>query len=124
MIEERTVIRERRRGKRARKSVNCVILTEDASFDLKGKTNDLSCIGANCKMNMHIPEMTRLRLSLELDSGIQTFEGMVVRCDKQEDKVFDTAIYFTNIDMGTRNKIDDFINGRESNHPQEFRIDG
>jgi hypothetical protein len=87
-------------------------------------TNDLSLVGANCKLNKYIPEMTRLRLSLELDSGTQTFEGMVVRCDKQSNNMFDTAIYFTNIDMGIRNKIDEFINRRESNQPQEFRIDG
>lgn len=123
-MTERTIIRERRRGKRTRKSVECAILTEDANSDLRGVTKDLSCVGASCKLNRSIPEMTRLRLTLELESGTQKFDGMVVRCDKVGENQFDAAIYFTNIDLEARKKIDEFVNGKEELlKQQEFRID-
>ena len=123
-MEHKTVIRERRRGPRTTKPVECVILTEDSDGNLKGKTKDLSCVGANCKFNKHIPEMTRLRLTLELEEGNQTFEGMVVRCDKIKDNHFETAIYFTNIDLAARKSIDQFVRGKKSSNIQEFTIDG
>lgn len=126
-MTERTIIRERRRGKRAKKPVNCLILPEDASCDFVGVTNDLSCVGANCKINKHIPELTRLRLTLELDSGKQTFDGMVVRCDEITNGEFDTAIYFTNIDLRARRSIDEFVKSQKRERReniQEFLIDG
>lgn len=122
-MAEKVVIRERRRGRRVKKSVECAILTEDSSSDLKGLTKNLSCVGASCKVNKAIPEMTRLRLSLELDSGIQKFEGIIVRCDKIDENQFDAAIYFTNIDLEARRKIDEFVNRKEPSKQQDFRID-
>ena len=121
--KEKVIIRDRRRNKRTKKPLKFKIIPEDASHDIMGETKDLSCIGASCKMNKNIPEMTRLQLTLDLPTGEESFEGMVVRSDKVQEGEYNVAIYFTEIDFGIRRKIDDFVNGKNE-EPQEFDIDG
>ena len=121
--KEKIVIRDRRIKNRTKKPLNFRIIPEDASHDITGETKDLSCVGASCKMSKNIPEMTRLRLTLELPQGEESFEGMVVRSDKVSDNEFDVAIYFTEIDFGIRQKIDSFVNVKEKKKPQDFKID-
>ena len=118
-MEEKTVIRERRKFPRQKKVIKFRMVPEKQS-DVEGETNDLSCVGANCKMNKHIPEMTKLQLTLSLPDGDETFEGIVVRSDKVNEDEYDTAIYFSTIDMDIRRKINAFINGKTE---QEFKID-
>jgi hypothetical protein len=74
-------------------------------------------------MNSHIPEMTRLQLTLQLPTGDETFEGIVVRSDKINDNEYNVAIYFTEIDFGIRKRIDHFVNGKDKEAPQDFPID-
>lgn len=121
--KEKVVIRDRRRGRRVAKPLHFRIIPEDASHDIMGETNDLSCVGASCKMNKHIPELTKLRLTLTLPHGDETFEGMVVRSDKKGENEYDVAVYFTEIDFGIRKKIDEFVNGKRE-EIQDFKIDG
>jgi hypothetical protein len=120
--KEKVVIRDRRRKNRTQKPLKFRIIPEDASHDIVGETKDLSCIGAKCKMNKFIPELTKLQLTLELPHGKETFEGLVVRSDKINENEYDVAIYFSEIDFGIRKKIDSFVNGDEDNI-QEFKID-
>lgn len=121
--KEEVVIRDRRRGKRTEQPLKFRLIPEDASHDIMGETKDLSCVGASCKMNKFIPEMTRLQLTLDLPDGEASFEGMVVRSDKVKEDEYNVAIYFTEIDFGIRKKIDEFVNGKKKEKPQDFKID-
>jgi hypothetical protein len=119
--KEVTVIRERRKHKRSKKVIKFRITPEEQQ-DIVGETNDLSCVGANCKMNSYVPEMTKLELTLSLPDGEESFEGIVVRCDKVKEDEYDTAIYFSQISNDIRKKINDFID--PNSEEQEFKIDG
>ena len=121
--KEKVIIRDRRRKQRTSKPLKFRIIPEDAAHDIEGETKDLSCIGASCKMNKHIPEMTRLQLNLDLPGGTESFEGLVVRSDKVGEDEYNVAIYFSEIDFGIRKKIDKFVNGDED-EIQDFKIDG
>jgi c-di-GMP-binding flagellar brake protein YcgR len=121
--KDKVIIRDRRRNKRTNKPLKFRIIPEDASHDIMGETKDLSCIGANCKMNKFIPSSTRVHLTLEFPDGDESFEGVVVRSEKVNVDEYNVAIYFSEIDFGIRKKIDRFVSGQEKNL-QDFEIDG
>ncbi len=93
------------------------------NFDVVAKTINLSCLGAYCQLNKHIPLMTSLKIAFTLSYGDQENEfdyvecnGVVVRVEEvlsesNMDSVFNTAIYFNEIEESEKEKIANFFEG-------------
>jgi hypothetical protein len=93
------------------------------NFDVVAKTINLSCLGAYCQLNKHIPLMTSLKIAFALPYGDQenNFDyvecnGVVVRVEEvlsesNVDTVFNTAIYFNEIEESEKEKIANFFEG-------------
>jgi len=50
-------------------------------FDVATETINLSCLGAYCQLNKHIPLMTSLKIALALPCGDQEGEFDYVQCN-------------------------------------------
>ena len=97
---------------------NVKIKAED--FDAVTETINLGCLGAYCQLNKHIPLMTSLKIALALPYGDQGNEfdyvecnGVVVRIEEilseaNLGSVYNTAIYFNEIEESEKEKIADF----------------
>jgi hypothetical protein len=93
------------------------------NFDVVAKTINLSCLGAYCQLNKHIPLMTSLKIAFTLsyddqENGFDYVEcnGVVVRVEEvlsesNMDSVFNTAIYFNEIEESEKEKIANFFEG-------------
>ena len=93
------------------------------NFDVVAKTINLSCLGAYCQLNKHIPLMTSLKIAFALfygdqENGFDYVEcnGVVVRVEEvlsesNMDSVFNTAIYFNEIEESEKEKIVNFFEG-------------
>jgi len=111
--------RERRRHPRINGRLQFKVKAED--FDAVTETINLSCFGAYCQLNKHIPLMTSLKIALALPYGDQGNEfdyvecnGVVVRSEKilseaHLGSVYNTAIYFNEIEESEKEKIADFF---------------
>jgi integration host factor subunit alpha len=111
--------RERRRHPRINERLPFTVKAED--FDAVTETINLSCLGAYCQLNKHIPLMTSLKIALALPYGDQGNEcgyvechGVVVRSEEILSKthlgrVYNTAIYFNEIEESEKEKIADFL---------------
>lgn len=108
--EEKVIIREKRKEPREEKHLKFRLIPNGQISKFEGETTNLSCIGANCRMNKPIPELTRVDLTLDIVSEEITFEGVVVRSEKIEEDAYDIAIYFSDIGDRLKTKINDFIN--------------
>jgi integration host factor subunit alpha len=132
MLDERKVVtfkcsgvlrnkinRERRQHSRINERLQFKVKAED--FDLATETINLSCLGAYCQLNRHIPLMTSLKIALALPygdhgNGFDYVEciGVVVRVEEvlsetNMDSVYNTAIYFNEIEESEKEKIADFF---------------
>ncbi len=119
MNDKEVIIRERRLEKRQNERLKFRLIPNGQVSNISGQTNDLSCVGANCRMNKRIAELTRVDLTLDIIGSEVTFEGVVVRSEKISDQEYDTAIYFSEIDPMIRQRIDDFIHLKENNINKE-----
>ena len=111
--------RERRRHHRINERLQFQVKAED--FDAVTETINLGCLGAYCQLNRHIPLMTSLKIALALPYGDQGNEfdyvecyGVVVRTEKivpeaNRGSVYNTAIYFNEIEESGKEKIADFF---------------
>ena len=100
---------ERRRYPRSNKRIAFTISLND--YDLVAESRNLSCNGVYCSVNRAIPEMTRLRMLLNLNGVYAECEGTVVRIepDTEQAGTFNMAIFFDDIRPSERQKILDFI---------------
>jgi hypothetical protein len=111
---------ERRRYPRINKNMPLELKSGDSV--VIAESINLSCIGAYCKVNKHIPLMTKLKIVFELlydseGNGGDHVEchGVVVRIDEvlsENSKVFggyNVAIYFHDIEESEKNKIKNFV---------------
>ena len=110
---------ERRRHPRI--SERLQINLKAGEFDLVTETINLSPLGAYCQLNKHIPLMTNLKIALTLPYGDQGNEhdylecnGVVVRVEEilsqsNVDTLYDTAIYFNEIEESEKEKIASFF---------------
>jgi hypothetical protein len=109
-------LNERRRFPRAKKQLALKIKAE--GFDFVTQTENVSCIGAYCSVNKHIPIMTRLSLILLLPmrSGEKNTtakiqcKGVVVRSESLPDGRHNIAIFFNEINERNKDKIAQYIN--------------
>jgi hypothetical protein len=123
---------ERRRHTRIKEGVPVTLKAE--GFDTVTETINFSCIGAYCQLNERIPLMTSLEVALELplddqskDLAYVECQGVVVRVEKAgshpyKGGVYNTAIYFNEIEESERKKIERLVETRRGQlndiHPQ------
>jgi c-di-GMP-binding flagellar brake protein YcgR len=123
---------ERRRHPRINERLPFTLKAE--GFDTVTQTINLSCLGAYCQLAKHIPLMTHLKITLALPRGDQNkdFEyvecrGVVVRVEEggsgsHRGSVYNTAIYFSEIEESEREKIVRLVESRRGqpnySHPQ------
>ena len=120
---------ERRRHTRINEHLPFTVKGED--FDAVTETINVSCLGAYCQLNKHIPLMTSLKIALALPHGDRRNEydyaechGVVVRVeevlsDTHMDSVYNTAIYFDEIEESEKEKIADFF---QKHHGKEREV--
>jgi len=111
--------KERRRHPRIDERFEFKVKAEE--FDAVTETINVSCLGAYCQLNKHIPLMTSLKIALALPYGDQGNEydyvecnGVVVRIEEilseaNLGSVYNTAIYFNEIEESEKEKIADFF---------------
>jgi len=111
--------RERRRHPRINQRVPFTLRAED--FDAVTETINMSCLGAYCQLDKHIPLMTGLKIALALPRGDKKNEieyaecnGVVVRVEEvvsqsHKSSVYNTAIYFNEIEESEKEKIASFF---------------
>ena len=123
---------ERRRYPRISERLPFTLKAE--GFDAVTQTINLSCLGVYCQLDKHIPLMTHLKITLALPRGDQKkdFEyvecsGVVVRVEEggpesRKGSVYNTAIYFSEIEESERKKIMRLVEDRRgqpnNSHPQ------
>jgi len=115
--------KERRRHPRIDERFEFKVKAEE--FDAVTETINVSCLGAYCQLNKHIPLMTSLKIALALPYGDQGNEydyvecnGVVVRIEEilseaNLGSVYNTAIYFNEIEESEKEKIADFFEERQ-----------
>jgi len=118
-MKQHTTDRERRRHPRINERVPFTLRAED--FDAVTETINMSCLGAYCQLDKHIPLMTGLKIALALPRGDKKNEieyaecnGVVVRVEEvvsqsHKSSVYNTAIYFNEIEESEKEKIASFF---------------
>jgi hypothetical protein len=118
-MNQHTTDRERRRHPRINERVPFTLRAED--FDAVTETINMSCLGAYCQLDKYIPLMTSLKVALALPRGDKKNEieyaecnGVVVRVEEVESQshkssVYNTAIYFNEIEESEKEKIASFF---------------
>jgi hypothetical protein len=118
-MKQHTTDRERRRHPRINERVPFTLRAED--FDAVTETINMSCLGAYCQLDKHIPLMTSLKIALALPRSDKKSEieyaecnGVVVRVEEVVSKshkssVYNTAIYFNEIEDSEKEKIANFF---------------
>lgn len=87
-------------------------------YDFITSTENVSCVGAYCRINKYMPPFTRVmvRLSLPIvtDNGRKKYnvecKGVVVRTEDETKGGFNIAIFFNEIKNYQRQKISHYIN--------------
>lgn len=114
--------KERRRHPRINERLPFTLKAE--GFDTVTQTMNLSCLGAYCQLDKPIPLMTHLEIALALPPGDKRkdFEyvecrGVVVRVEQRGSEshrgsVYNTAIYFSEIEESEREKIMRLVENR------------
>ena len=90
-------------------------------FDITTSTQNISCIGAYCKIDRYLDPMTKLNIDMVLNNqnnasskapnqrGVKVkCKGVVVRTEPQ-DNHYNIAIFFNDIHQNEKNKINKFI---------------
>lgn len=91
---------ERRRAPRVSAKLPLQLIARDANA--AAELRDLSTIGLCCIFPEPIPEMTAVKLQLELGDKAHEIVGAVVRSERMDDG-WEIAVYFTQIaDEATR----------------------
>lgn len=109
---------EKRRYPRIKKNVPIKI--RHADFDLVTETENISCVGAYCRIDQYVAPLTKIRAKILLPDKKNRHcciecEGAVVRIEKNEhnfEEPYNVAIYFSTISKANMNKINRFIKER------------
>lgn len=86
-------------------------------YDFITTTQNVSCVGAYCRINKYIPPFTKIMvlLSLPVIANNRTknysveCKGVVVRSEDESEGGFNIAIFFNDIKDGQRQKISEYI---------------
>jgi hypothetical protein len=87
-------------------------------YDFKTSTQNVSCIGAYCRIDKYVPPFTRVMIKLNLpvttDTGKKDFnvecKGVIVRSVDENKGGFNIAIFFNEIKDDQRKKISRYVN--------------
>jgi hypothetical protein len=87
-------------------------------YDFSTSTQNISCVGAYCKIKKYIPPFTRVSIKLTLpvktkeDNKNYTIDcqGVIVRTEDKEKEGFNIAIFFNRINNSQRKVITEYIN--------------
>ena len=109
-----------RRNKRKHPRINHVLPLKVAAngYDFLTSTQNLSCLGAYCRINKYIPPFTKVSLKLALPiSGSKSkkeysvnCKGVIVRTDDENTGGFNIAIFFNEIKEEQKKKIAEYVN--------------
>ena len=108
MNAENVIIREKRRNPRVKEAIPVELVLLDEVNTAHGLTKDLSCVGAKIIMDHSLPSQTQYSITLDLPAGKQHLQGIVVRSEKIKED-FEISLYFNDITMETRRRINDFV---------------
>lgn len=86
-------------------------------YDFITTTQNVSCVGAYCRVDRYIPPFTKImvKLTLPIASGDRNSnctvecKGVVVRTDDENKGSFNIAIFFNEIKENQRQKISQYI---------------
>jgi hypothetical protein len=86
-------------------------------YDFVTSTQNVSCVGAYCRINKYIPPFTKVMVKLNLpvsssarDEHSQVeCKGVVVRTEDESAGGFNIAIFFNEINDSQRNKISQYL---------------
>ncbi len=85
-------------------------------YDFCTTTENISCVGAYCRVNKYIPPFTKItaRLDLPMKSGAKADKcvecsGVIVRTEDENTGGFNIAIFFNHITDRERQKISKYI---------------
>ena len=86
-------------------------------YDFLTTTQNISCLGAYCRLDKYIPPFTKIAVQLSLpvsasrqkDISRVECKGVVVRSEDNSDGGFNIAIFFNEIADTQRKKISDYI---------------
>lgn len=84
-------------------------------YDLETTTENVSCLGAYCRISKYIPPFTRImvKLCLPMPNGVKSdleCKGVIVRSTDEEKGGFNIAVYFNSITEAQKHKISQYIN--------------
>jgi hypothetical protein len=107
---------ERRKFPRLNKKLPFKVAADGYGFSTT--TENISCLGAYCRITKYIPPFTKVMVKLALpvrtknDSKTYNIdcEGVIVRTEDKEAKDFNIAIFFNHIKDSQRRKISEYIN--------------
>ena len=102
-------VKEKRESPRVQQELPVELIYKDENNTVKGKTSDLSCIGAKLILNHSLEQQTQYAISLELPHGKEHFHGVVVRCVRLNENKYEVSLYFSDITLGTKQKINNFV---------------
>lgn len=87
-------------------------------YDFITSTQNVSCVGAYCRINKYIPPFTKInvKLTLPILKGTKPLScdvecrGVIVRTEDEETGGFNIAILFNQIGAAQKQKISQYIN--------------
>ncbi|MFH0855197.1 MAG: PilZ domain-containing protein [Candidatus Omnitrophota bacterium] len=87
-------------------------------YDFSTTTQNISCVGAYCRIKKYIPPFTRVAIKLTLpikkadNKAKRTIdcEGVIVRTEDKDNSGFNIAIFFNRINDSQRKIINAYIN--------------
>jgi hypothetical protein len=86
-------------------------------YDFMTSTENISCVGAYCRINKYVPPFTRisLKITLPVNEGKAKKDyhvecrGVIVRTDDEASGAFNVAIFFNGISDANKQKISHYI---------------
>ena len=86
-------------------------------YDFSTTTENISCVGAYCRINKYVPPFTRVMIKLDLPvndaEGNSKYQldckGVIVRSEDDSSGGFNIAIFFNAIKDDQRKKISQYI---------------
>ncbi|MFA4989268.1 MAG: PilZ domain-containing protein [Candidatus Omnitrophota bacterium] len=106
---------ERRRHPRLEQKLPFKVAANGYGFSTS--TQNLSCVGAYCRIKKYIPPFTKVAVKLKLpiktkkDKKSYTVDctGVIVRTEDKDKSGFNIAIFFNEINSSQRKKISEYI---------------
>lgn len=108
--------KERRKHPRIEKQLPIKVVAN--GYDFATTTQNLSCVGAYCRINKYVPPFTRVMIKLSLPiktqrgsrSSMVECKGVLVRTDDEDNGGFNIAIFFNDIREEQKKKIAAYVN--------------